>query len=471
MRILLINPPVQNEILGNNPQIVQEERGYNPPLGLLYLATVLNKQKKHEVKLLDTQVEELNYSSIEKFISEYSPDIAGLTVMTFTLLDVIKTCSLIKKIKPSCKIILGGPHVHLFPKASLNTCYGDFAITGEGEYSFPRLIDNINDLQKCAEIPGVCFFSDGKFISGPGPGLIDNLDDLPHPDRTLLPYKKYGSILASKSPVTTMFTSRGCPYKCRFCDRPHLGKNFRAHSAEYVIDEMQQCEELGIKEILVYDDTFTIDRKRTLDICKLYKERRLSISWDIRARVNTIDEEIIKALKHANCQRIHFGVEAGTEKILKVLNKGINKKQALEAFRLAKKYGIETLAYFMIGSPSETEEDIKETFRFARFLSPDYLHLTILTPFPGTEIYQDGIKQGLFSDFWRDFAEKPVPEFKPKFWDAEISESILRELIIEGYKKFYFRPSYIFRRIMRLKSTDELKKKFKAAFKLFLWKD
>jgi len=470
MRILLINPPVYNEILGNNPQIVQEERGYNPPLGLLYLATVIKKQNIHEIKILDSQVEEMSYTEIKKYILDYSPDVVGLTVMTFTLLDVIKTCRLVKEILPKCKIVLGGPHVHLYPEESLISTEADFAVTGEGEYSFPRLLDNIEKPEECKNIPGVCFLNDNIFISGPGPGLITELDDLPHPDRTLLPYKKYGSILASKSPITTMFTSRGCPYRCKFCDRPHLGKNFRAHSADYVIDEMEQCEKLGIQEILIYDDTFTIDRSRTLEVCSLYKKRNLHISWDIRARVNTIDEEVIKALKSANCQRIHFGVEAGTEKILKELNKGITKKQALKAFRLAKKYDIETLAYFMIGSPTETEEDIKETFKFSKKLSPDYMHLTILTPFPGTEIYKMGLEQGLFNDFWREFSRTPSPDFKPLFWEAEISERRLRELIIEGYKLFYFRPTYIIRRIKRLKNLDELKKKFRAALKLFLWK-
>ena len=471
MKILFINPPSEHEIMGNNPRVLEEERGYNPPLGLLYISTYLRKNGFKDMKIIDAQVEELSYTQLFQKIKDFSPDIVGLTVMTFTLLDVIKTVRWIKDNLPGVKIVVGGPHTHLYPKETLDALDADFAIMGEGEHSMLMLMENMDDHQKYKKIPGLVFREGKEVIFGPPSPLIQNLDEIPYPDRTLVPYQKYNSILSSESPVTTMFTSRGCPYKCRFCDRPHLGKRFRAHSAEYVIDEMRDCEALGIKEILIYDDTFTIDRKRTLKICELYKKSGLNVRWDIRARVNTIDEEVVKALKEANCQRIHFGVEAGTEKILKVLNKGITKQQAMEAFSLCRKYKVETLAYFMIGSPEETERDILESFKFARKLKPDYLHLTILTPFPGTEIYFQGIREGLFPDYWKEFAENPREDFKPRFWEKEIPEERLRELIVKGYRSFYFRPSYILKRVSRLKSREEYLKKLKAAFKLLQWRN
>lgn len=470
MKILFINPPSFYEILGNNPKIVEEERGFNPPLGILYIATVL-KQNGYDVSIIDAQVNELSYEELFSQISSIKPDVIGITVMTFTLLDVIRVVKWVRENMHNTKIILGGPHIHLFPTETMHLLDIDFLIMGEGEESVLKLINNLTNKQEYKNIPGLVFKENGDIRFGPSPSLIQNLDAIPHPDRRLLPYTKYSSILSCETPITTMFTSRGCPYKCRFCDRPHLGKHFRAHSAKYVVEEMKMCEDLGIKEILIYDDTFTIDRKRTLDICKLYRDYGLSVKWDIRARVNTIDEEVIIALKGANCQRIHFGVEAGTHKILKVLNKGITLDEAINAFQLCKKYGIETLAYFMIGSPNETIDNIMETFRFAIKLNPDYLHLTILTPFPGTEIYYMGINKGLFNDFWREFAMNPDYNFKPKFWDEILSEDKLKALIIKGYREFYFRPYYIIKRLIKLKNMYELFKKARAAIKLLKWKN
>ncbi|MDD2714833.1 MAG: radical SAM protein [Candidatus Wallbacteria bacterium] len=469
MKVLLINPPSGREILCNNPRIVKEEVGCFPPLGLLYLGTIL-KNRGYLVSVLDAQVEKLTYQEIGKFIREYKPDVTGIIVMTFTLLDVLDTCRLVKKEAPSSRLVLGGPHVYIYPREAMYTTGADYAIMGEGEFSFPMLLENLDNFKELPRIPGLVYREGSDIRFGADPEFIEDLDSIPIPDRTLTPFRKYSSLLSINNPVTTMFTSRGCPYRCSFCDRPHLGKRFRAHSAGYVISEMEACERLGIKEILVYDDTFTIDRKRVIDVCMGYLERGLTIVWSIRSRVNTVDCEMLSFLKRANCQHIHFGVEAGTSKILHVLNKDITKEQALKAFRTSKQLGIETLAYFMIGAPSETEQDIRATFRFARQLAPDFMHLTILTPFPGTEIYRMGIERGLFPDFYQAFAADPRDSFTPRFWDAEIRESRLKELVLEGYKKFYFRPSYILSRLLRLKNARELWKKARAALKLFLWK-
>jgi radical SAM superfamily enzyme YgiQ (UPF0313 family) len=354
----------------------------------------LEKYIQHKVEILDTQVEEIPYNRLKDIIDKKSPDLVGITAMTFTLIDVIKTAQIVKSIDRDIKVVLGGPHVHIYPNETIDIPDVDYLVLGEGEITFTELVENITDIDKLKEIKGLVFKDNGITVNTGIKPFIDNLDELPFPARHLTPYRKYSSLLAKRSPITTMFTSRGCPYRCTFCDRPHLGKAFRARSAKNVVDEMEECVNMGIYEFLIYDDTFTIHRQRVIDICDEIIKRKLYIGWDIRARVDSVNEEMLRKLKKAGCERIHYGVEAGTEKILKVLNKGITLEQAMRAFEMTKKAGISTLAYFMIGSPTENREDVLQTIEFAKRLSADFVHITILTPFPATAIYRKGLEKG-----------------------------------------------------------------------------
>ncbi len=467
MRTLLINPPRLNEITADNPSFIDEERGFNPPLGILYIAAYLKQHSQHQVFALDAQVEQLDYAEeFKKRIKEINPDVIGITVMTFTLIDVIKTIKLIKEANENITIVLGGPHAHLYPKETVSLEGVDFVIKGEGEIPFCKLLDaleNNGDLN----IPGLVYQENDEIVNNPIDDFIDDLDSLPFPDRTILPIKEYNSILGGNHVVTTMFTSRGCPFGCRFCDRPHLGKKFRARSAQSVVDEMEECLRYGIQEILIYDDTFTVDRQRVIAVCDEIMERGLEFVWDIRARVDTVDEEILKKLKKAGCARIHFGVEAGTDKILKVLNKGINLEQVKKAFKTANELGIETLAYFMVGSPQETEEDILKTIRLAKKIKPDYAHITILTPYPATDIYRQALQEGVVkNDYWSEFARNPQDGVMTRYWEKELSKEELFHFLNKFYKDFYGRPSYIIKQILKIRSWKDFTKRFKAGLKI-----
>lgn len=468
MKVLFINPPRISELCGNNPRIIDEERGFNPPLGILYIAAYLEAKSGHEIKVLDCQVEQLDYDALKKRIEVIAPDVIGITAMTMTLLDVLETINTAHKAVPEAKIVLGGPHVHLFPKETIAFDHVDYLVLGEGEKVFARLLDalaNGGDLQK---IPGLVFKNeDGKIINNGMAEFIEDLDSLPFPARHLTPYKSYSSLLSKGKAVTTMITSRGCPFQCRFCDRPHLGKKFRFRSPDNVVNEIEECVRMGINEFLIYDDTFTVNIDRALAISNEITRRKLDICFDIRARVDTMTPELLRALKKAGCAGIHYGVEAGTNKILKVLNKGINLEQVSTIFAQTKKVGIPVLAYFMIGSPTETREDIFDTFRQQCKLGPDYLHMTILTPFPGTNIYLDGMKQGVIQgDPWLEFALRPTRDFIPPVWNELFSKEELQELLVIGYKRFYGRAGYILKRLFKIRSWEEFKKKAHAGFRV-----
>lgn len=470
MKVLLINPPTTQTIVGNNPTIIDQERGYNPPLGLLYVAAYLEKYSSHTVEVIDAQAQEIDYKELSNIITTKQPDVVGITALTFTILDVLKTAKIVKECSRDILTVLGGPHVFLYPQETIRFQDIDYLLLGEGEISFTQLIDSLNGNGNMEDIHGLVYKKNGQIIQTQSPHLLTDLDILPFPARHLTKYQNYSSLLAKGSPITTMFTSRGCPYRCSFCARPHLGKRFRARCAKNVVDEMQECIEMGIKEILIYDDTFTVNKQRSIDICKEIINRRLDIGWDIRARVNTMDEELLLYLKKANCQRIHYGVEAGTDKILKVLRKEITIQDVTSVFKMTKDIGISTLAYFMIGSPTETKEDILSTIEFAKRLKPDFVHITIFTPFPGTELYTEGLNQGVWkNDFWQEFAYAPSTEFVPKYWDKELSQEELFALLKLAYKRFYVRPKYIFKELLSIKSREEFLKKVKAGFKVLGW--
>jgi radical SAM superfamily enzyme YgiQ (UPF0313 family) len=230
---------------------------------------------------------------------------------------------------------------------------------------------------------------------------------------------------------------------------------------------MEDCIKLGIKDFIIYDDTFTVNRDRVLAICQGILQRKWDVAWDIRARVDTVDEELLRVMKKAGCQGIHYGIEAGTEKILKVLNKGITLDQAADVFGITRKVGIKILAYFMIGCPSETGEDIAETFRVAKKLNPDFIHLTIFSPFPGTPIYFDGLKKGIIpKDDWGEFARNPTPDFVPPHWNEFFSRHELEKMLLEGYKDFYGRSGYIFKQLLKVRTVDDLKRKAKAGLRV-----
>jgi len=223
---------------------------------------------------------------------------------------------------------------------------------------------------------------------------------------------------------------------------------------------------MGIHEFLIYDDTFNIDKKRVFDICNLIKERGLDIYFDIRARIDKINKEMLIALKEAGCARIHYGIESANQRILDILRKDITVAQAEKVIKMTKDVGIETLAYFMIGNPTETRDEILNTIKFAKTLKPDYCHFSVTMPFPATPLYELGLEKGIFNDYWREFAANPAKDFVPQLWEENLSREELIGLLEHAYKSFYTRPGYVFKKMLKVRSFDEFKRKAKAGMRI-----
>ncbi|MCP4651953.1 MAG: radical SAM protein [Candidatus Omnitrophica bacterium] len=468
MKILLINPPTENIIATTQPPFIVAEKGAYPPLGLLSIATVI-KKTPHSVKIIDCQLNKMGYSELKQKIIEYNPDIVGITLITFMLLDGLKTSALVKEselaLNKKIIVIGGGPHATIFPNETIAKDSFDYIFSGEAEHSIVLFLNNLGNFDQLKNIAGI-FFKDGtNTIKGPPNSYIDDLNSLPIPDRRLLDYQRYRNLLSSKRLMTTAITSRGCPYQCIFCNR--LGKKFRATSAEYVIREIEDCLSLGINEIFFHDDTFTVDHQRVNEICRQIIAKKLKLKFSLRARVDTIDETMVSSLKKAGCQRISFGVESGVTRIIKRIKKGITLEQVVNAFYLTKKYKITTLADFMIGHPSEKVEDVYSTLNFAKKLNPDYAQFSITTPYPATQLYCQALEQGVIDhDLWREFAINPSKDFHVPRWEVDINRDELKILLNKCYRQFYLRPSFAIKTLLSIRSADELKRKTKAGLSL-----
>lgn len=465
MKILLINPPRFYELIGKNPSIIEDHRGYNPPLGILSLAGYLEKHTDYEVEILDTQPEEYGYEELRDVLRDKMGDVVGITAMTFTLIDVLKTVLLVKQLSPETKVVLGGPHVHIYPKETVNLPGVDFVVQGEGEKTFVQLLDNLSNLDALEKIPGLAFKRNGRIIDTGISPLIENLDELGFPARHLTDVTKYSSLLGRHNTITTMFTSRGCPYRCTFCDRPFspVISGFRWRSAKHIADEIEECLNLGIDEAFIYDDTFTVRKDRVFELCEEIKQRKLDFRWDVRAHVNTVTPELLRAMKDAGCDRIHYGVECGNNRMLKVIKKNTTVEKVEQVVGWTKDLGMEILTYFIFGQQTETAKDFQDTIDFAKRLDPNYVHFTIFCPYPATETYFEGLKSGILrKDVWKEFATRPTEDFDLPFWEENFSADELRQWLVRAYREFYLRPSYVIKNLAKVRSLGELSRKVRA---------
>ena len=353
MRILLINLPKEGETKDfTTPEYLLTDFSYYPPLGLLAIAAGVDKSK-HELKVLDTAVKGMTIKDTVKYILQYNPDILGISIPTRRLYACKAITKAIKHFKPNLKIIVGGPHLNRFPKETMEWGTVDFALTGFCENTFSQFIETIENNGDLEKVPDLYYKKNKEIISSPVGEKPIILDDFPFPDRSLIDLDDYKTAI-DKDKMTTMYSSRGCPFRCIYCDVQE--KSFHYRSAKKIVDEFEEILKLGIKEVYIFDDTFGVLRARIIEMCEEILKRGIKIKWSARARVYPFDDELAKLMKKAGCLRLHVGVESLDPEILKFMKKGITLPQIKNFFELCKKYKIETLAYFITGFPNEPKE-------------------------------------------------------------------------------------------------------------------
>ena len=466
-KVLLLVPPDGEKIVMERDKGVTDSFGTYAPLGLLYLATFLRKkmQEKVDIQVLDCTIGRWDYEKFKKTIKSINPDLIGITVFTPQIMDVKLALKIIKRELSECITVVGGPHVNSFLGDTLALEEIDFGIIGYGEYSFCELIHALYFKGKLSEVSGLIYRDKGSVKTNPIENKKINLNELPIPDRRFLPYKRYRCPVGTKESMVTLISSRGCPFKCTFCNSPD--KVYNARSMENVIEEVKEIASLGVKEIFFYDDLFNLTNERVFEFCRLLKKNKIKITWAFKSRISNATEELIKTVKQSGCERIHFGIETHTNESLRKLKKGITVEQIKKTVKLCYKYKINSSGSFMINLPGDTEKDIFERFKFANSLKLDYVQYAILIAYNHTEIFEDGVKEGLWDkDLWKNYIKNPKPDFVAPIWDNDISRKKLDKLLRYGLKTFYFRPSYVYQRIRNIHSFDEVKKYFKGALNL-----
>lgn len=436
---------------------------HTPPLGLAYLAAVLEKNNIN-VNIFDASVENLSLKETIAKITKINPKIIGITTMSEYYYIVAKINYILKHINPEVKIVLGGAHPTMVPDQVKMNGVVDYLVRGEGEYPFLKVCEYILKRKDydLTEINNISFMKDDKIIHNPIGGFIQNLDELPFPARHLMPIEKYRNygFMVKRKPVEVMITSRGCPFNCIFCENSTYGKSYRTHSANKVYQEIKYLSEnYGIKEISFMENNFTADPGRVKEFCNLIATENVDISWMCNAHVNSLSEDLLKNMKKAGCWYIRIGVESGNQEIIKIIRKGIDLNHTKEVFKMAQRIGIRTLAFFMVGNYADTRETIKETINYALELDTDLVSFTITVPFPGTALYEMAKKEGLISsDSLERFKvpQKAKRKIVPVLRTKALSNKDLLRYQRLALKKFYLRPKQILRLLIRSRTRHQL---------------
>jgi len=486
MKCALIIPSwVPEEIFSS--KTAGSQINYWQPLGTLYVASSLMKAG-HEVQFLNGAF--MKHDEIMDEIDKFKPEFIGIYSTTFGWKKAMFTAAEIRRtIKKSATsphppftkgeknvfIAVGGP----YPIAMQEKCLTDSedidaVVTGEGEITVVEMLEKLSQRESLEGVEGVVFRDGERIIKNPQRPLITDIDALPFPARELLgdtnnyipPPATY-----KRKPVAVIMTARGCNRRCIFCFQidKERKSGIRYRSVKNVIREIELCLEQGYREIKFIDDTFAADYDRALQITQEIKKRKLDFTWFASACVNQVDKPLLKAFKDAGCWAILFGAESGVQKNLNTIRKGITLNQIHKAVKAAKEVGLTVYTPFLFGIPGQTFEDGLKTIDFACEINPDIANFHALTPFPGTELYDNIEKYGSMSDDLTDFTYQGAAFIPYTMTREEIST--LRQI---AFKKFYSRPRFIVKRILGLRSVHDVKaaaKGFKSLFWLWVKSD
>lgn len=434
MKILLLDPSYSQRKLLKDPVLsrcagVPLKAPYiYPPIGLAYIASALREFLGVDVKILDAQVDDFDIRMTNKF------DLVVINTSTPTINNDIQLSQKIKELN-KMKVVFIGLHSAYFHKELIEFC--DFVVRGEPD---TVLVDLVKCLEKGQDIKGVRGVTwkdkNNKIHVNEDGKPVENLDSLPFQAIDLLS-KKYFDIITKRRPIAFIITSRSCPFQCTFCSAGFYSKKYRCRSARHVFEEVKFLIDRGFKDLTFFDDSFTVDRKRVIDICDLIKKERLDFAWRCLSRVDTIDREMLRKMSDSGCYQIKFGVENGDPRMLNLMKKGTTPRQIKETFRLCDDIGIETVGFFMLGYPGETTGSIKNTVRLANEIKPDFVSFNLFTPLPGSEIF-DSLPRKEWEKY--DFTST-------SFCDMPSDE--IAEIIGKAYRDYYLKLSYIWRRIRK----------------------
>jgi len=424
--------------------------GQQPPFGIMLLSTVL-KREGHKVYVKDGSFTKKR--DILEFMNRHNIDVVGVSCVSYNFGRAKEIIKEIKKEFPKVVMIIGGAHPNAVKEKCLKESkHIDVAVYGDGEYVMLDILDRLKKKESLRGLKGTVVREGDKIIKNPPRQFIKNLDDLPFLDRDCIDIKKYQptAFFYKKLPWTAMFGSRGCPYRCIFC---HSSKQVRFRSPKNIVDEIEFIiNKYCVKDVTFYDENFILNRKWVMDICNEILRRKIKVIWCANARVDCVDEEVLRLMKKAGCWRLLWGIESGVQKNLDRLKKDFKVEKVRNAIKLAKKARIESYGMFIFGVPGETYKEALKTIDFACSLGLDYVNYSVMDPYPGTELYEEVKKEPGFLGLI-GLGGGGISYVSP-----QMTEDKLKKLVELGFKKFYLRPSYILWRITKLRSWEDIKR-------------
>jgi radical SAM superfamily enzyme YgiQ (UPF0313 family) len=462
-----------------------------PHLGLAYLAAI-SEGRGDQVLLFDADVEE---EGVADAMRRFGPHLVGITANTPQVKQAWRTAQAIKSVK-DVPIVLGGPHPSVLPMESADRPEVDVVVRGEGEEVWLDICDvvdralvadpgftaqRLQDPQSrlLDHILGITFKSeDGEIHHHPDHPPVAHLDGLPWPAYHVFKMDRYTNLQPATDTVEgarsfSMLTSRGCPYRCTYCSQSIMPQKWRARSPENVLGEWRHLvEDLGAQEIGILDDTANINVKRLMEISDLLIANKLNhVPWIFvnGIRANLASRDLLARMKEAGLKRTAFGVETGDPDILESINKRIDLDTIRQAFSNARAVGLETIGFFIIGLPGETEETMERTIRFACELDPLIANFSMMTPYPGTVVYEMVKQNGHFlMEDWDDYV---FFEGKARYEMGDLTAELVERKWREAYRRFYLRPHRILRTLTRKDFWINWRRTFRMAFRTIFPRD
>jgi len=428
-----------------------------PPMGILYLATYLS-ENNFDVSILDQFARGYSIKKTLRWIKREDPDILGFSTIT-TAGTGITSAIIAKKVKeeinPNVKILFGNYHATFNDTRILKKYpFIDACVRGEGENTLLEIAEKFEKGQGFEDIRGVTYRNNERIIRNNDRPLIENINELPFPNRKLLGNVEYKSEVEGLDIALGKFTSaassRGCAFKCTFCSSSKFWNKWRPRSPENIVQELSILENQGYQDLIWVDDNFTINKKRLMKLSNLVRKEKIDLNWMAEGRVTPSSRELLTAMKLMGCKILSYGVESGSQRILDYYNKKINLNQVYDAIKNSKKVGIDIiLANFIVGAPIETREEIIETLNLSLKLDIDFPQFHILGIIPGNWIWDQMVKEKRINpdECW---------EVGTAVLSIPLSEIMAR--IKATHRKFMQRPSYISRQILKtLRSRYRLK--------------
>lgn len=390
--IVFVNPPYEQIAKGN--EHIKHIINRSPSLGLLLLAAQARKSG-YTTQIIESDLEDLSPETVAEMILEIRPRFVGITLFTVGVFNASIIAKNIKEMDSDIVVIVGGPHVSSMGYETMKR-FDDFdiAVVYEGELILDSLLTAIKEKSPLEEVEGIIYRdAEDALRTTPPPPSIKDLDSLPMPAWDILPNFPDAYLPAiydyPRAPVATYSASRGCPFKCEFCDTSTFGSKVRYNSPEKVYEIMRHLsQEYGVKHLQFVDDLFVAHNARVLRLCNLLIADKIDMTWSCTARVDTVRPATLEMMKKAGCWEISFGLESGSDEMLKGMRKSITSEVSEQAVRWTHDAGIRVKGLFMLGYPGETRESIEETKAFVKRLPLTTMNLSKFTPYPGSPIYR-----------------------------------------------------------------------------------